>query len=302
MKDYYMHQRFENSICIAVYLLIFISGCTLDQNPKKVNIDSHSLSMFSAGSGKPTVVIDVGFGESYNSWMQIIDSVSAYTRVIAYDRAGYGQSDPGPFPRDCQQEVIELNSMLERANVEPPYILVGHSLGGLNVQYFAYRFPGVVAGLVLLDPPPLNWLCGKAGFADLDTLANEQTQSFLSMAEQARTSPNPEDEVNAVYFETLASEHEEMFKSSAEQIAAIGSFSDLPLTVIASGKTNPRFGPLAERFQKFWVNESRAITLKSTRGRFLLLEESTHHIHRDFPQQVISEIKDILISIRQETN
>jgi pimeloyl-ACP methyl ester carboxylesterase len=298
MKDYYMHKRFENYMWIAVYLLIFLSGCALDPNPKMINIDSHSLSMFSRGSGTPTIVIDVGFGESYNSWMQIIDSLSAYTRVIAYDRAAYGQSEPGPFPRDCQQEVIELNSMLERAGVETPYILVGHSLGAMNAQYFAYRFPGVVAGLVLLDPPPLNWISGKTDFTDLDTLANQQTQSLLSMAEQARSSPDPEDEARAIYYETLASEHDEMFKASAEQMAVVGSFADLPITVIASGKPNLKFGASAERFQRFWINESKAVAMRSTRGRFILLEESTHNIYRDFPLQVISETRQILTSVK----
>jgi pimeloyl-ACP methyl ester carboxylesterase len=280
-------------------LFAILAGCTLDQNPRKVNIDSHSLSMFSAGSGKPAVVIDVGFGESYNSWMQIIDSLSPYTRVIAYDRAGYGQSESGPFPRDCQQEVIELNTMLERALVEPPYIIVGHSLGAINAQYFAYRYPGVVAGLILLDPPPLNWISGKADFTDLDSLANQQTQSFLSMADQARSSANPEDEKMAVYYETLASEHGEMFKSSAEQIEAIGSFGDLPLTVIASGKPNPRFGSSADRFQRFWINESKALSMRSTEGQFILIEESNHYLYRDSPQQVISETRKMITSFQK---
>jgi pimeloyl-ACP methyl ester carboxylesterase len=193
---------------------------------------------------------------------------------------------------------VELNSLLERAVADPPYILVGHSLGGLNAQYFAYRYPGVAAGLVLLDPPPLNWISGKADFSDLDTLAKQQTESFSLMAEQARMSADPDNEALAVYYEILASEHESMFGSSAEQIAAIGSFGDLPTTVIASGKPNLKFGISAERFQTFWINESKSISLRSTKGKFLLLEESTHQIHRDFPQQVISEIRQIVTSIR----
>ena len=287
------------SLYIRIFLILFFCGCESDQKPKMVNIYSHSLSMFSKGSGTPAIVIDVGFAESYNNWMQIIDSLSEYSRVIAYDRAGYGQSEPGPFPRDCQQEVLELNTMLERANVKQPYIIIGHSLGALNAQYFAYMFSTATAGLVLLDPPPFGWISGRADFPDLDSMAREQTESFYSMAEMARASVNPEDELFAEYFETLASEHSSMFNSSAELIGSIGSFSDLPLTVIAGGRANPRFGKSAERFQRFWINESRAVASKSSRGKFVLIEESTHHIHKDFPQQVISEIKKMLTDIRK---
>jgi pimeloyl-ACP methyl ester carboxylesterase len=295
-----MPKRFAISVGILVYILMIVSANALSENPKKVNIGTHSLSLFSAGSGKPTVVVDIGIGETYNSWKQIIDSISTHTRVVAYDRAGYGQSEPGPFPRNCRQEVFELRNLLEQAHEEPPYVLVGHSLGGLNAQYFANQFPKLVGGLVLLDPPPLQWITGKADFPELDTMAHQQTQSFLSMAESASKSPDAADKAKAALFRTIASEHKEMFGSSAQQVDSIKSFSNLPLTVIAAGKPNPAFGASAERFQRFWIDESKAITLRSTRGRFVLIEQSTHHIHRDFPQKVISEITDMLTSIRRE--
>jgi len=285
---------------VITFLILPFGGCALDQNPRMINIDSHTLSMFSKGNGIPVVVIDVGFGDSYHNWFQIIDSLSLYTRVVAYDRAGYGQSGAGPFPRDCQQEVTELNTMLERANIERPYLIVGHSLGALNAQYYASMFPASIAGMVLLDPPPLNWINGKVNFPDLDSLAKQESESFSKMAELARSSLNPEDELKAIYFETLASEHDAMFTSSAEQITSVGSFADLPLTVISSGKPNPRFGKSADLFQKFWINENRSVAMKSTRGKFVLLEESTHFIYKDFADNVIQEIKELLMNIRNE--
>lgn len=283
---------------LVPFLILQFSGCGIENNPRMINIDSHSLSMFSKGNGVPTIVIDVGIGDSYKEWMKIIDTLSLYTRVVAYDRAGYGKSEAGPFPRDCQQEVIELNTMLERVNVEKPYLLVGHSLGALNAQYYAYIFPASVTGMVLLDPPPLNWINGKVNFPNLDSLISQQIQLYSSLAEQIRTSINPEDESKAIYFETLTSEHEAMFSSSAEQIASIGSFSDLPITIIASGKPNPRFGDSAERFQKFWINENKSLSMKSTRGKLVLLEQSSHFIYHDYPGNVISEIIELLVTLR----
>lgn len=281
--------------CFALLLFNSVEA----QDARKVNIDTHSLSFNSWGSGKPTVVIDVGIGESYRSWKQITDSVSTLTRVVAYDRAGYGQSEPGPMPRNCRQETIELRTLLEKAGVEPPYVLIGHSLGALNAQYFANQYPEIVAGIVLLDPPPLRWIFGNADFPELDAMAEQQTRSFFSMADSASGSPDSTSKAIAVLLQAVASEHKELFESSARLVSSITSFSNLPLTVIAAGKPNPAFGTSAVRFQKFWIDESKAVAQKSTHGRFLLIEESTHHIHRDFPQKVISEIKDILRSTRR---
>jgi pimeloyl-ACP methyl ester carboxylesterase len=282
----------------GVRILPLLLSCALAQEVRKVNIGTHSLSFSSAGSGTPAVVIDVGIGESYRSWKQISDSISTYTRVVAYDRAGYGQSEPGPMPRNCQQEAIELRSLLQKADVEPPYVIVGHSLGALNAQYFANQFPGIVAGLVLLDPPPLRWISGNADFPDLDAMANQQTQSFFSMADSAGKSPDPAVKATASFLRAIGSEHKEMFGSGARLISLIKSFSDLPLTVIAGGKPNPAFGGSAVRFQRFWVEESKAVAQRSTHGRFLLIEESSHQIYREFPLTVISEVKNLLTSIR----
>ena len=294
-----MTTRFAMFRLVLVHIVLCISSCADAQDPGRVSVGTHSLSLVSAGNGSPTVVIDVGIGETYAGWRQIIDSVSSVTRVVAYDRAGYGQSEPGPMPRNSRQEAFELKTLLGNAGVEPPYILVGHSLGGLNAQCFASQFPGLVAGLVLLDPPPLAWISGRADFPDLDAMAHQQTQSFLSMAESAGGSPDPADRARAEFLRTIASEHEEMFASSAQQVDSIPSFSDLPLVVIAAGVPNTAFGASAVRFQSFWIEESKALARRSGQGRFLLIEESTHHIHRDFPQDVIASIKDIVTSVRR---
>jgi pimeloyl-ACP methyl ester carboxylesterase len=78
-------------------------------------------------------------------------AVAATTRVCAYDRAGLGWSDPGPTPRDARQVVHELHTLLDRAAIAPPYVLVGHSIGGMYVRVYAAQYPNEVAGLVLVD-------------------------------------------------------------------------------------------------------------------------------------------------------
>jgi pimeloyl-ACP methyl ester carboxylesterase len=261
---------------------------------RQVNIGTHSLYVHCVGKGIPVVVIDVGVGESYTGWQQIQDALAQVTRVFAYDRAGYGQSDPGPMPRNARQEAGELRLLLRNAGVEGPYLLVGHSLGGLNMQVFAAEYPDEVAGMVLLDPPPLQWITGAQTFAGLDEMFKQQTQELSAAAEAMSQSADPQERAKAVYLKAVASEHGELFGESAREVAAIDSFGDLPLTVIASGKPNPLFGEAAEDFQEFWIEQSRELAGKSTRGKFVLIEESTHHLNTDAPDKVAEVIRSMM--------
>lgn len=266
---------------------------------RQIDIGTHRLYVHCAGKGTPVVVIDVGVGESYASWQPIQDALAQVTRVFAYDRAGYGQSEPGPMPRHAKQEARELRLLLEKAGVKGPYVLVGHSLGGLNMQVFAAEYPDDVAGMVLLDPPPLQWIVGGETFPELTDLFKKQTQELSTAAEAMSQSADPKERAKAVFLKAVASEHEELFGETARQVAAIGSFGDLPLTVIASGKANPLFGAAAEDYQRFWIEESRTLAGKSTRGKFVLIEESGHQLHKDAPDKVLEAISSMIMESRQ---
>ena len=258
-----------------------------------VDIGTHKLNYISMGSGSPSVVIDVGFGESYNSWMTIAETISAMTRVVMFDRAGYGQSEPGPFPRTCRQESIELKALLDSAAIAPPYILVGHSLGGLNAQYFAGQYPELVEGMILLDPPPLEWIAGK-GFPELRKMAEDQTSGMQTAYQSMLKSDNPDDRKKGEFIKTLYSEHNEMFGTSARLVSEIKSFGSILVTVIASGKPNEHFGMDAEAFQKFWNEQCGLIADKSENGKYILIIKSSHHIHKDAPEKVIAEINNLI--------
>ena len=104
------------------------------------------------GKGSPTVVLESGLGDTLETWSGVQSLIAGgCARTIAYNRAGYLGSDPSNAPRDSATIVAELRAELQRRNLKPPYVLVGHSLGGLYMQYFARNFPREVAGLLLVD-------------------------------------------------------------------------------------------------------------------------------------------------------
>jgi pimeloyl-ACP methyl ester carboxylesterase len=105
------------------------------------------------GRGTRTVILESGLGDTLDVWKTVQPLIAAggCARTLAYNRAGYLGSDNSNDPRDSETIVAELRAELQRQNIKPPYVLVGHSLGGLYMQYFARNYPEEVAGLVLVD-------------------------------------------------------------------------------------------------------------------------------------------------------
>jgi pimeloyl-ACP methyl ester carboxylesterase len=116
-----------------------------------VDVGGYSLHINCVGQGSPTVVLDAALGDFSAQWVRVQREVSGTTRVCAYDRAGMGWSEIGPEPRDAKQITGELHTLLSKADIEGPYVLVGHSFGGMYMQTYAARYPDEVAGVALVD-------------------------------------------------------------------------------------------------------------------------------------------------------
>lgn len=123
-----------------------------------VDVGGHRLHLLESGSGSPTIVLEAGLMSTVLSWSHLQRELAQSYRVVSYDRAGLGWSDLGPMPRTADRIVDELHTLLQQAGIAPPYLLVGHSFGGLTMPLFAARFPDETAGLVLVDPVvPAEW-------------------------------------------------------------------------------------------------------------------------------------------------
>jgi pimeloyl-ACP methyl ester carboxylesterase len=116
-----------------------------------VNVNGHLMHINCVGRGSPTVILESGLGNMSADWANIQPEVAKTTRVCSYDRAGTGWSEPGPTPRDPKQIAHELHTLLGKAGIDGPYVLVGQSFGGLYVRMYADLYPKEIAGMLLVD-------------------------------------------------------------------------------------------------------------------------------------------------------
>ena len=292
-----MSARLMTTVMIAS-CLISCSDYRNGPTDNFVNVGSHSLHAVVSGKGSPAVVFDGGIGTASDEYRQIQDRISSAATMVTYDRAGYGASDGGPLPRDSRTESGELRVLLAELGIDPPYILVGHSLRGLNVEVYADLYPEEVAGMILLDPPPLSFLLGQE-YPQLGSMAQQMTDQWQGIADRGFHSAIGQERAEAVYFQMLASEHREMFAASARQAASIESFGSIPLVVVASGVPNQVFGIDAEAFQTYWAAQSKVLSEKSAHGLFIHARPSTHRLHDDAQDLVVDTILSMLKSLEK---
>ncbi|GIL15593.1 MAG: hypothetical protein BroJett039_07660 [Chloroflexota bacterium] len=155
---------------VAFIVIVIFAGCAYqalsEANDERaypppgqlIDVGGYKLHLYCIGDGAPTVILDAAFPAQVSNWIWVQSQIAKTTRVCSYDRAGHGWSDLGPEPRDAQQQARELKTLLEKADEQGPFVLVGHSLGGLYVREFADMFPDQVAGMALIEGShPDSW-------------------------------------------------------------------------------------------------------------------------------------------------
>jgi pimeloyl-ACP methyl ester carboxylesterase len=144
-------------LIVAAGWLYQLSGTARDRrrfpsSGRLVDIGGTRLHLLESGAGYPAVILEAGIAASCLNWTSIQAELARSTRVCSYDRAGLGWSDPTKSPRTISNAVDELHALLTAAQIPPPFILTGHSFGGLLVRCYAVQYPDQLAGLLLLDP------------------------------------------------------------------------------------------------------------------------------------------------------
>jgi pimeloyl-ACP methyl ester carboxylesterase len=210
-------------------------------------------------------VLIAGGGRTANDWAKVQPAVSSFARVCSYDRAGLGKSDKAESKPQSVDEIVEnLHTLLKVSGEKGPFILVGHSLGGIYVRAFVTRFPDEVAGLVFVDSSHEE---GALRLHQLDPKSQELTQETAQ---------------------------EGFFVKPGERL---DWRTELPLIVLARGKPIRRTSQMTEQqfaaWDRIWRELQQDLVRRSTHGEFRLAEKSGHFIQRDQPELVVEAIRDV---------
>jgi pimeloyl-ACP methyl ester carboxylesterase len=272
-----------------------------------VDVGGHRLHFLVRGEGSPTVVIDAGLSGASSDWEKVADGVATFTRVCTYDRAGYGWSDVGPRPRTSQQVVEELRVLLNKAGLKPPYLLLGHSWGGLNLRLYASLHPEEVAGLILVDAlnTDLHPVSAQPGAVPaLYTLLNYT--AFLGP--QRWVTPGiirePVDDPPAREFRLAMLNRTKSTRTIYDELtgqanwlqvrAALRHLGDLPVTVMTTQLDSARATNGTWVGGLDWLKAQYALTNLSHRSRLMVADTTEHDIQFHRPDQIVSAVREMV--------
>ena len=240
---------------------------------QKVDVGGHSLNLLIGGQGSPAVVFEGGFGTGIASWSTVQKEVAAFARTVSYDRAGLGQSELGPKPRSAKQIATELHTALEKAGIKPPYVLVGHSFGGIYVRVFGDMYPKEVVGMVLIDPSQESFN---------DWLKKSQLARLKDA--QAQIAKAPE----GVQAEAAATE----VSYGEARVAKVPP--GIPVTLLSA--TEDETMPADAR--RLWIEKHEEWIATVPGGKHIVVEKTQHFIQAQQPKLVIETIQQMLNSKR----
>jgi pimeloyl-ACP methyl ester carboxylesterase len=274
------------------------------------DVGGFKMHMYCAGEGSPTVILESGLGDTYVSWRKVQPQIAKFTRVCSYDRAGIGYSDSSSQPRTSKVMAAELHALLHAAGVAPPYILIGHSMGGYNVRLYASLYRSEVAGMVLVDashpdqdnrfPPELknmegSWL-REAEFMEYTTPLG--VPRLIGLCDE-----DPAQRAAECNFHSAREGVAELkgFAESAAQTAATGSLDDMPLAVLSHDPDKPSAdlpADLAKPTNAAWEKMQEELAHLSTRGTQVIAKNSSHYIQLDRPDVVIDAVRGVVEQAR----
>jgi pimeloyl-ACP methyl ester carboxylesterase len=240
--------------------------------PARVDtVNGREVEVATAGSdGTVTVVFEAGNGGDWTSWDEVASAVADHTRIFAYSRPGYGASERTTTPRDARTIVEELRALLAYEGYAPPYVLVGHSMGGTYMELFAKAHPDEVVGVVLVDPRHRDFLA-TCEAAELDHCGI--SESLL------------EEQATAAIAEYRA------FSTVSDEIRAAGPFASYPVRVLTATDH-----PVSPAREVLWETMLASLAAEASDGEQVLVRGAGHFIQLERPEAVVDAILETLPS------
>jgi pimeloyl-ACP methyl ester carboxylesterase len=291
-----------------------------------IDIGGRRINMHCAGSGSPTVILVAGIFSWSVVWYKTQPVIAQKTRVCAFDRAAYGFSDPAPRPQILSDVVDDLHTALKAGLIPGPYVLVGHSLGGIEVRVYAQRWPKEVVGMVLVDTSPAGEGLIDENQPGFDEAAGRESYTAdmlycAFLAAQGPLEPSRPEFNDCTSASALPSDTPAAFRRLwprfftahyfAHKVSLMSSvythrydsadhrrLGAMPLVVLSPETTWNTDTPAAARFsrsyQKVWIAMHEDLAHLSSRGVHRIVNGSGHHIQLDKPQAVIDAVDEVL--------
>ena len=260
------------------------SGAAPVAGDRLVDVGGHRLNIRCTGSGTPTVVLEPGLGESASAIAKwIAPEVARTTRVCVYDRAGHGRSDIAPDADAAR----DLHVLLERAHVPGPYVLAGHSLGGMFVLSYAHRYPSQVGGVVLLDSMHPRQTHTAADMGPVLDLVPTVARTGL-----ARLLVNPKDGEPAAQARQFVRDVEQM-PAQLDRAAQLKTLRSRRLGVVTAGTGS----------EPGWTEHQNGLATLSTHAFHRTIAGSTHQSLIDDPKHAAASsraIHDVVVAVRNK--
>jgi pimeloyl-ACP methyl ester carboxylesterase len=249
-----------------------LAGCAALPTAVTEQVGDRRLEYALVQRAAPPVVFENGLGGKLDWWAKVFPEISKEQTAFAYNRAGYGESQAGATPRDGARVVEELRGVLRAKGLAPPYVLVGHSLGGLYMQWYARRYPDEVAGLVLVDSTHPLQMKGKG--------APEHWPVWLRIGFGIFASGAVGDEWNAI-------------NATGEDVLALPPLAGTPVIILCATDPKPESSELAADAHAKRVDLARLYP-----GARQVWVEGGHGIPREHPEAVIAAIREILAQVK----
>lgn len=284
-----------------------------------IDIGDHRLHLHCQGSGKPLVLLESGLSGWSQDWARVQAPLAQHTMVCAYDRAGYAWSDESPQPRTGLQAVEDLRSLLRRAGLQGPMVVVGHSWGGMLAQMLAQTHPDEVAGLVLVDalhhdqtatmdpdihdrysrnmrlltgsatwlaPLGLTRLAGMPASVVLEKLPAPEQAAAHAMAMQSKN-------YRALYTEYMGIDPA---LAVARSLPAVPRVPTVVLSTAALSEFPPGWG--TDYMRQHWMQGQRALA-RETAARHVVVADAGHYLQLERPELVIDSVLEVLQQVRR---
>lgn len=282
-----------------------------------IDVGGRAMHIIVAGAGTPVVVIIPGQGESSAGWQAIQHGLASDTTVCTYDRPGLGWSDPAPGRPTAADMAHDLRILLTAAGIPPPFVLVGHSLGGLVARMFIGLYPGEATALALIDSshPQQSGRLPKTFLEDhrggkLATVALDYARPVALRVKTGVLRPGEpagERPVSGLFHGRRAGA-KELFAFAAicrDTAEAAKHLGDLPLAVITSSERDPslrarrRAQRARARFYPAWAQLQDELADISANSTHVVAANAGHHVHCDDPELVIQVVADLVRHARR---